>query len=266
MRVLVVEDEVRQAAALKRGLEAEGFAVDVASTGTDGLWLATEQPYDAIVLDVMLPGMNGYKVCAELRAKQIWTPVLMLTAKDGELDEAEALDTGADDFLSKPFSYVVLVARLRALLRRGTTSQPPVLRSGSIDLDVAARTCVVDGVTRRAHPARVLGRRIPDASARRGRAEIRDPRARVGLRLRRRRQRGRGARVGAPSQVGVRGDRDGARRGLSDGHACAISGVRQFDHAPPSVPRSSWPWPWSSERWPPPTCCAELWRRKPNRS
>ena len=85
------------------------------------LWLATEQPYDAIVLDVMLPGMNGYKVCAELRAKQIWTPVLMLTAKDGELDEAEALDTGADDFLSKPFSYVVLVARLRALLRRGAT-------------------------------------------------------------------------------------------------------------------------------------------------
>ena len=145
MRVLVVEDEVRQAAALKRGLEAEGFAVDVASSGTDGLWLATEQPYDAIVLDVMLPGLNGYKVCAELRTKQIWTPVLMLTAKDGELDEAEALDTGADDFLSKPFSYVVLVARLRALLRRGTASQPPVLRCGSIELDVAARTCLVDG-------------------------------------------------------------------------------------------------------------------------
>lgn len=145
MRVLVVEDEVRQAAALKRGLEAEGFAVDVASNGTDGLWLATEQPYDAIVLDVMLPGLNGFKVCAELRAKQIWTPVLMLTAKDGELDEAEALDTGADDFLSKPFSYVVLVARLRALLRRGATTRPPVLRSGGIDLDVAARTCSVHG-------------------------------------------------------------------------------------------------------------------------
>jgi DNA-binding response OmpR family regulator len=145
MRVLVVEDEVRQAAALKRGLEAEGFAVDVASTGTDGLWLATEQSYDAIVLDVMLPGLNGYKVCAELRAKEIWTPVLMLTAKDGELDEAEALDTGADDFLSKPFSYVVLVARLRALLRRGATTRPPILRAGSIDLDVAARTCTVDG-------------------------------------------------------------------------------------------------------------------------
>jgi two-component system, OmpR family, response regulator len=145
MRVLVVEDEVRQAAALKRGLEAEGYAVDVASNGTDGLWLATEQPYDAIVLDVMLPGLNGFKVCAELRAKQIWTPVLMLTAKDGELDEAEALDTGADDFLSKPFSYVVLVARLRALLRRGATTRPPVLQIGGIELDVAARTCTVDG-------------------------------------------------------------------------------------------------------------------------
>lgn len=145
MRVLVVEDEVRQAAALKRGLEAEGFAVDVANNGNDGLWLATEQPYDVIVLDVMLPGLNGFKVCAQLRAKQIWTPVLMLTAKDGELDEAEALDTGADDFLSKPFSYVVLVARLRALLRRGATSRPPVLEVGNIELDVAARSCTVGG-------------------------------------------------------------------------------------------------------------------------
>jgi two-component system OmpR family response regulator len=145
VRVLVVEDEVRQAAALKRGLEAEGFAVDVAATGTDGLWLATEQPYDVIVLDVMLPGLNGFKVCAELRAKEIWTPVLMLTAKDGELDEAEALDTGADDFLSKPFSYVVLVARLRALLRRGSTSRPPVLQVGGIELDLAARSCTVNG-------------------------------------------------------------------------------------------------------------------------
>ncbi|MGZ4673638.1 MAG: response regulator transcription factor [Ilumatobacteraceae bacterium] len=145
MRVLVVEDEVRQAAALKRGLEAEGFAVDVAGNGADGLWLATEEAYDVIVLDVMLPGLNGFKVCAALRAKQIWTPVLMLTAKDGELDEAEALDTGADDFLSKPFSYVVLVARLRALMRRGSTSRPAVLRVGGIELDVSARSCTVDG-------------------------------------------------------------------------------------------------------------------------
>ncbi|MDH4362498.1 MAG: response regulator transcription factor [Acidimicrobiia bacterium] len=155
MRVLVVEDEIRQAAALKRGLEAEGFAVDVASTGTDGLWLATEQPYDVIVLDVMLPGLNGFKVCAELRARQIWTPVLMLTAKDGELDEAEALDTGADDFLSKPFSYVVLVARLRALLRRGAAARPAVLRAGEVELDVAARTC-----RRAGHPVDLTPREL----------------------------------------------------------------------------------------------------------
>jgi two-component system, OmpR family, response regulator len=145
VRVLVVEDEIRQAAALKRGLEAEGFAVDVAASGTDGLWLATEQPYDVIVLDVMLPGLNGYKVCAELRAREIWTPVLMLTAKDGELDEAEALDTGADDFLSKPFSYLVLVARLRALLRRGMAARPAVLRVGGLELDVGDRRCMLDG-------------------------------------------------------------------------------------------------------------------------
>src|SRR5215216_1320619 len=141
VRVLVVEDEVRQAAALKRGLEAEGYAVDVAADGPDGLWLATEEPYDVIVLDVMLPGMNGFKVCAELRAREIWTPVLMLTAKDGELDEAEALDTGADDFLSKPFSYVVLVARLRALLRRGAAARPAVLQVGDLRLDPAAHRC-----------------------------------------------------------------------------------------------------------------------------
>jgi len=145
MRVLVVEDEVRQAAALKRGLEAEGFAVDVASSGTDALWLATEQPYDAVVLDVMLPGLNGYRVCAELRARQIWTPVLMLTAKDGELDEAEALDTGADDFLSKPFSYVVLVARLRALLRRAGTTVRSELACGPLVLDHNSRAFSLHG-------------------------------------------------------------------------------------------------------------------------
>jgi two-component system, OmpR family, response regulator len=146
MRVLVIEDEVRQAASVKNGLEAEGFAVDVASTGTDGLWLATEQPYDVIILDVMLPGLNGYKVCAALRAKEIWTPVLMLTAKDGELDEAEALDTGADDFLAKPFSFIVLVAHVRALLRRGGTARPAVLRVGTIELDLSKRMCALDGM------------------------------------------------------------------------------------------------------------------------
>src|SRR3954465_10110057 len=116
MRILVVDDELSLASAVKRGLEADGFAVDVATDGVTGLWQATENPYDAVVLDIMLPGINGYRVCADLRAAGIWTPVLMLTAKDGDLDEAEALDTGADDYLTKPFSFVVLVARLRALL------------------------------------------------------------------------------------------------------------------------------------------------------
>jgi len=139
MRVLVVEDEKRLALGLKRGLEAEGFATDLAHDGVDGLWMARENPYDAIVLDIMLPGMNGYKVCATLREEGRWTPVLMLTAKDGELDEAEALDLGADDFLTKPFSHVVLVARLRALLRRGARERPAVLEAGDLKLDPATR-------------------------------------------------------------------------------------------------------------------------------
>ncbi|HJX08316.1 MAG TPA: response regulator transcription factor [Actinomycetota bacterium] len=137
MRVLVVEDEAALAEGVRRGLEAEGFATDVAATGVDGLWMATEHPYDAIVLDILLPGMNGYKVCAELRAAGVWTPILMLTAKDGEFDEAEALDTGADDYVTKPFSYVALVARLRALIRRGGTERPAVLAAGDLRLDPA---------------------------------------------------------------------------------------------------------------------------------
>ena len=145
MKVLVVEDEVRLSAALKRGLEAEGFAVDVASNGSDGLWMATEQPYDVIVLDIMLPGINGLKVCQTLREKQIWTPVLMLTAKDGEMDEAEALEIGADDFLSKPFSYLVLVARLRALVRRGAGPRPVALTAGVVTLNPLTRVCTVRG-------------------------------------------------------------------------------------------------------------------------
>ena len=141
MRILVVEDEERLSDALKRGLEAEGFAVDVAATGTDGLWLATETDYDAIVLDIMLPGVNGLRICRTLRDKRIWTPILMLTAKDGELDEMEALDTGADDFLSKPFSYPVLLARIRALLRRSGGERPTVLVAGDLEVDPSTRTC-----------------------------------------------------------------------------------------------------------------------------
>jgi two-component system OmpR family response regulator len=139
MRVLVVEDEKRLAAGLRKGLEAEGFAVDVALDGGDGLWMAREHPYDAIVLDIMLPGTNGYRICATLRQEGVWTPILMLTAKGGEWDEVEALDTGADDYLTKPFAYAVLVARLRALLRRGARERPTVLEAGDLRVDPAAR-------------------------------------------------------------------------------------------------------------------------------
>jgi DNA-binding response OmpR family regulator len=137
VRVLVVEDEVRLAEALSAGLEAENFTVDVVHDGQTGLWQATEHAYDAIVLDLMLPGLNGYRVCATLRARGVWTPILMLTAKDGEWDEVEALDSGADDYLTKPFSYAVLVARLRSLLRRGAPARPAVLEVGPIRLDPA---------------------------------------------------------------------------------------------------------------------------------
>jgi two-component system OmpR family response regulator len=139
MRVLVVDDERRLAAGPRNGLEAEGFAVDVALDGDDGLWMAREHPYDAIVLDILLPGINGYKLCGTLRQDGIWTPILMLTAKGGEWDEVEGLDTGADDYLTKPFSYAVLVARLRALLRRGARERPAVLEAGDLRLDPAAR-------------------------------------------------------------------------------------------------------------------------------
>jgi DNA-binding response OmpR family regulator len=118
VKLLLVEDDAKLARAVQRGLEAEGYTVEVAHDGEEGLWRATEGTYDMVVLDIMLPGRNGYRICADLRAAGDWTPILMLTAKDGDLDEAEALDTGADDFLTKPFSYAVLVARVRALLRR----------------------------------------------------------------------------------------------------------------------------------------------------
>ncbi|MDX3228827.1 response regulator transcription factor [Streptomyces sp. ME19-01-6] len=140
MRLLVVEDEEGLAVALKRGLEAAGYAVDVAHDGLVGLYMARQNPYQAIVLDIMLPGLNGYRVCARLRAEDNETPILMLTAKNGEYDEAEALDTGADDFLAKPFSYVVLEARLRALLRRGGARTRTVLRIGDLWIDPANRS------------------------------------------------------------------------------------------------------------------------------
>lgn len=144
MRILVVEDDKRLAATLRRGLEAEGFAVDNALDGELGIWLASENSYDAIVLDIMLPKVNGFVVCARLREAGNWTPILMLTAKDGELDEAEALDTGADDYLTKPFSFLVLVAHLRALLRRGAAERPAQLVVGNLVVDPAAHVCARD--------------------------------------------------------------------------------------------------------------------------
>ncbi|MCK7626045.1 response regulator transcription factor [Streptomyces sp. RS10V-4] len=141
MRLLIVEDEKRLATALARGLAAEGFAVDVAHDGREGLHRATTRSYDLLVLDIMLPGMNGYRLCAALRAAGDETPILMLTAKDGEYDEAEGLDTGADDYLTKPFSYVVLLARVRALLRRRTRGGSPVLRLGDLTLDPNGHRC-----------------------------------------------------------------------------------------------------------------------------
>ena len=137
MRILVVEDDKHVALAVRRGLEGEGYAVDVALTGTDGEWFATENTYDALVLDVMLPGLPGDELCARLRAAGNWVPILMLTARAGAEQEARALDAGADDFLAKPFSFVVLMARIRALLRRGGGERPAVLTAGDLGLDPA---------------------------------------------------------------------------------------------------------------------------------
>jgi two-component system OmpR family response regulator len=139
VRLLVVEDETRLASALQRGLQAEGFAVDLAGDGPSGLELARHGGYDAMILDIMLPGLSGYRVVQALRAERNWVPVLVLSAKDGEYDQADGLDCGADDYLTKPFSYVVLLARLRALLRRGAPERPSVLQVGELTLDPARR-------------------------------------------------------------------------------------------------------------------------------
>lgn len=139
VRVLVVDDEERFARAIKLGLEAEGFAVDVVHNGSEGLWASREHPYAVVVLDLMLPGINGYEVARTMRAEQNWTPILMLTAKDGEWDQVEGLDVGADDYLTKPCSFPVLVARLRALIRRGAAARPTVLTAGDLRYDPGTR-------------------------------------------------------------------------------------------------------------------------------
>jgi two-component system, OmpR family, response regulator len=139
MRALVVEDELKMAALLRRGLTEEGYAADVARTGEDAVWMARATPYDAIVLDVMLPGADGFAVCRKLRESGVWSPILMLTARDGVQDRVTGLDSGADDYLTKPFSFAELLARLRALTRRGASARPTVIEVGSLRLDPATR-------------------------------------------------------------------------------------------------------------------------------
>ena len=164
MKLLLVDDDQSLTASLRRGLQAEGFTCDVASDGNDGLWMATESAYDLIVLDLMLPGRNGFQICADLRARDNWTPILMLTAKHGDLDQAEALDTGADDYLSKPFSFAVLVARIRALVRRTTGRPPAPVDVGDLRIDPAARRvtragCPIELTTRQFQVLEFLVRR-----------------------------------------------------------------------------------------------------------
>jgi two-component system OmpR family response regulator len=146
MRVLLVEDEPRLSKTLTKGMRAEGFVVVATANGPDGLWYALEDNFDAIVLDIMLPGLSGYEVLRQLRAREVWTPVLMLTAKDGEYDETDAFELGADDYLTKPFRFRVLIARLRALVRRGAPQRPAILSAGTLTLDPANRVVTRDGM------------------------------------------------------------------------------------------------------------------------
>ncbi|MDP9292972.1 MAG: response regulator transcription factor [Actinomycetota bacterium] len=139
MRVLIVEDELKLASLIRRGLRADGLAADLATKGEDALWMAGATEYDVVVLDVMLPGMDGFEVCRRLRADGVWAPVLMLTARDAVEDRVQGLDTGADDYLTKPFSFAELSARLRALARRGPIERPTVLRAGDLHLDPSSR-------------------------------------------------------------------------------------------------------------------------------
>jgi two-component system OmpR family response regulator len=146
MRILVVEDELKMAGLLRRGFQEEGYAVDVAGTAAEAVWMGSENPYDAVILDIMLPDGDGFSVCRRLREAENWAPVLMLTARDAVDDRVAGLDSGADDYLTKPFSFAELLARVRALLRRGSSERPVILRAGDLELDPAARTVTVAGV------------------------------------------------------------------------------------------------------------------------
>ena len=238
MKLLLVEDDEKIAAAVKRGLEAEGFHVEVANDGDEGFWRATESAYDLVLLDILLPRRNGFRVCADLRAAGVWTPILVLTAKDGDLDLAEALDTGADDVLVKPFSFVVLVARIRALLRRAAGAPArPVRRGRSADRRRGARRCAE---RRRGSPHRPRVRRagVPGPSGRTDPEQGRHPRRGLAGRVRRRSEHRRGLRrpVATQGRRAVRPPDDRDRPG---------SGLPARRRREPSPPTSFWlsrPW------------------------
>ena len=208
MRVLVVEDETRLAALLQRGLREDGYVVDVAGTGPTGLWRATEFDYDAVIMDWMLPGMSGPEVCAELRRRGRWAPVIMLTARTAVEDRIAGLDSGADDYLSKPFAYSELTARLRALLRRGSLERAPTISAGELTIDPAARVAAIGGqelsLSAKEYDVLELLLRNKETVLSRGR----DPRARLGFRLRAEQQRRRPVR-GVPAPQGLSADGDG---------------------------------------------------------
>ena len=147
MRVLVVEDTARMGELIRRGLREHGYSVDLAATGEDALWLASETPYDVVVLDVLLPDLDGFEVCRRMREADRWSPVLMLTAKDAVADRVAGLDAGADDYLTKPFDFVELLARIRALVRRGAVERPPVIQVGELTLDPSTHDVARAGET-----------------------------------------------------------------------------------------------------------------------
>ena len=201
MRVLVVEDEVRHGPRAAEGTAGRGFRRRSACTdGAAGLESARDGDYDAIVLDVMLPGLSGYEVVRTLRSERNWVPVLMLSAKDGEYDQADGLDVGADDYLTKPFSYVVLVARLRALLRRGAPQRPAVLTAGDLRLDPAARLAARGAYPDRADGAGVLAVGVPDAAPGRGVQPVHAARACLGVHANRGGERRRGVHRVPPAE------------------------------------------------------------------
>ena len=239
MKVLVVEDEAQLADAVRRGLEGEGIAVDVMRDGVDGLWAATENAYDAIVLDLMLPGLSGRDVLVGLRERGVWTPVLVLTAREGDEVQVGVFDRGADDFLAKPFSFDVLLARLRALVRRGAPERPVVLSVGDLRLEPARRRVDARWRRDRADAARVRRPGAADAPRRRRRDQARDPRQRLGLGVRRGPERRRGLHQ-LPAPQGRRTVRAALDRRRSGGWATGssttraeASGSRRRTTAPP---------------------------------